>query len=276
MATDTTIKSRVLTILGEDNADYLDNLTAPEEVWNEALWEIAGMMPHRYLLTQIKQPVDLENMDLDDGDGNPETTNGYSFKAEDLIVLLVTRTVGDHILDTGGDLVTERYITKPCKEMAFEEIHKATDVNSIYFATNHSPVYTYKNVGGNRTIFVYPEPSPTWTAGTGTYDDETILPYGVSGFTVYGYPRETINETDAGVLGESEWDTMTEFANIPRDIEDIIIKRIALKIVELKLSNMATQEEDTEVFTLLGQDIALLEESLLDSIKKIKSEWESK
>ena len=35
---------------------------------------------------------------------------------------------------------------------------------------------------------------------TGTYDDETILPYGVSGFTVYGYPRETINETDAGFL----------------------------------------------------------------------------
>lgn len=275
MALNTKIRDRVLSLLGEDNTDYLDQITAPEEIFNEALWEVAGAVPSRYLLTQIKQPVDLENMDLDDGEGQPEKTNGYSFTAEDMLVLLVTRTEADHVLDTGdGDVVTERYITKPCKALPFEDVHKAQDVNSIHFATKYSPVYTYKNVAGEQTIFVYPETSPEWTAGTGTYTDTTIMPQGISGMTVYAYPRESIHETGADVLGESNWDEMTDFKNIPRDIEDIVIKRIVCKVIELKISDMATQEEDTELFTLLGQNKVVLEEALKESLQKLRSEWE--
>ena len=133
MALLTKIKDRVLSILGEDNSDYLDDISAPEEIWNEALWEIAGMMPIRYLLTQIEEPTDLENME------SGEYTNGYNFATDDKIVLLVTRTQADHEMD-GSEIVTEKYITKPCKEMAFEETHKAKDANSIYFSNKHSPV----------------------------------------------------------------------------------------------------------------------------------------
>jgi len=270
MALTTTIKARVLSALGEDNSDYLDQISAPEELFNEALWDIAGVVPSRYLLTQIEQPVDPENMIMG------QQTNGYNFNIEDKLVLLITRTEPDHTLTMGGDVPdidVERYITKPCKNIPFEDSHKATDVNSMFYATKFSPIYTVKNVGGASTIFVYPETSGSFTAGNGPYTDGNILPLGTSTYTVFAYSRETIMETGGGTETDSAWDTMTEFKNIPRDIEDIVIKRIALKVIELKLSDMATQEEDTELFTLLTQNKALLEESLTQSIEKLRSEW---
>ena len=37
---------------------------------------------------------------------------------------------------------------------------------------------------------------------------------------------------------------------------------------------MATQEEDTELFTLLGQNKALIEEALKNGLDKLRSEWD--
>ena len=267
MAINTTTKARVLSILGEDNADYLDQISAPEEIWNEALWEVAGMVPHRYLLTQVPSPIDPENMITS------QQTQGQPFEADDKIVLLVMRIETDHITSGEGVLINEKYVTKPCKEIPFEKIDKVKNINSIFYATQHSPVFVYKNIQGKRNLFVYPAVSTPWTAGTGPYVDPNIMPLGNSALMIFAYERETIMETGGETETDSAWDTMTDFKNIPRDVEDIIIKRIALKIIELKMSHMATQEEDTELYTLLAQDKALLEESLLESIKKLNKDW---
>ena len=274
MASDTTIKNRVLSILGEDNLDYLDQISAPEELWNEALWEVAGIVPSRYLLTQIEQPVAPENMTIG------ETTTSPPYGAEDKLLLLVLRVEADHVLaDDNSTLVTERYVTKPCQPIPFEDVHKAQDVNSIHYATKFSPVFTYKNVSGSQSIYVYPEVSGSFTAGTGPYDDTNIMPQGNSAIVVFAYPRQEIMKTDGGtdpnedLQDEQEWDKMTGFENIPRDIEDLVIKRIAMKVIELKISDMATQEEDTELFTLLNNNKTLLETSLKESIQKLNLEW---
>ena len=266
MALSTTIKDRVLSQLGEDNSDYLDQISAPEELFNEALWEIAGIVPPRYLLTQVSEPADPE--ELATSESNPQNI-------QDKLVLLVTRTEAEHTLngETGG-LITEQYITKPCKKVAFEDSHKSRDVDSIYFATKYSPVYTVKNIGGNKNIFVYPEPSPAFTAGNGPYGDDTILPKGNSAMTVYAYTRQHIMESGGQTITDKAWNLLTDFVGMPRDVEDIIIKRIALKVIELKLSDMATQEEDTELFTLLGQNKALIEEALKNGLDKLRSEWD--
>ena len=233
MATNTTIKARVLSTLGEDNSDYLDQISAPEELFNEALWEIAGIVPSRYLLTQIEQPIDPENMI------SGQLTVVPPYDAEDELVLLVLRTEADHLLESDNTTIkSERYVTKPCKAIAFENVHKAQDVNSIHYATKFSPVYTFKNVGGKQTIYVYPDVSNSWMAGTGPYGDSNIMPKGTSAITVFAYPRETIMETGGETDTDSAWDTMTEFKSLPRDIEDIVIKRIALKVIELKISDI--------------------------------------
>ena len=46
-----------------------------------------------------------------------------------------------------------------------------------------------------------------------------------------------------------------------------------MKVIELKISDMATQEEDTELFTLLNNNKTLLETSLKESIQKLNLEW---
>ena len=64
-----TIKSKVLQILGENNATYFDNVINPEYVVETAVWGMASAVPRRVLLSDTTEPVDPENIPADPGAG---------------------------------------------------------------------------------------------------------------------------------------------------------------------------------------------------------------
>ena len=139
-----TIKSKVLQILGENNATYFDNVINPEYVVETAVWGMASAVPRRVLLSDTTEPVDPENIPEDPGAGSWLDTQSSPVNVENKIVLLVTRTQTDYTVD-GASITAYNYITRPCKEIPYEDAFKAKDGTSIYYATNYSPVYWLEN-----------------------------------------------------------------------------------------------------------------------------------
>ena len=242
--------NRVLSILGEDNADYLDDMENLHELWEESIWEIMTALPERLLLTEVDKPIDPElcaDVDIIPGDDK----NIYNHH-----ILLVVRV---ERLDVDG---VATYIRKNCQEVPYEESHRVLDSDSLYFATKNSPVYWIEpSASGFRTI----KTAPTTT---GQDAGSTTLDNGKSGIMIFNYPRQTIGVTDsADNLG---WNNIITPTYVPPTVEDIIIKRIALRIIDAKIATTSTQEEDQEVFNILGGQKQLLEQDIKNSLMKIQ------
>ena len=246
-----TMADRVLSILGEDNLDYFDDMLNMHELFEEAIWEIANAVPERLLLTEIPKPIDPQSCLVTDVI-SADDINIYSNR-----ILLVVRVEATTVNDA---LVFTR---KNCTEIPYEESHRALDSDSIYFATKNSPVFWIEpSSAGSRTLKTAPA-----TTGQAADTGQTALTAGNSGLMVFDYARETLGATDVVDLG---WNVIVTPAYIPPVLEDIIIKRIALRVLDAKLATTATQEEDQEVFGILSGEKQILETDLKDSLLRIQ------
>tara|TARA_R100000152_G_C6782309_1_gene219855 strand:+ start:42745 stop:43542 length:798 start_codon:yes stop_codon:yes gene_type:complete len=252
-------KTRVLGILGQDNSDYLSDIADMPGIVTNSLWEMAQVLPTQFLLSEsVSNPVDIENLT------NGQTAPSDDVDIADTIVLLVIRvSAGPHIVNSENNITEEVYLTRPCKQINIEESHKALDSNSIYFATDLSPVYWIENGNKLKTA-----PATTgYTANSGV-PNGLIMPDGKSGLNLYKYTRQ--------VFTDATWETASSFTGIPEGTEDLICKRIAVEVLNQKILNAGTQDEDQEIVQILQANRTLLSEDIGNQVKLLNDLWETK
>jgi len=260
-----TIAEKVIAVLGEENTDYLDDMVGLSQLFEDAIWDIATSLPKRMLMREAT--VDPNGASLLNPDTNAWSTGKSTpYSVNDKLVLMVIRTAANHIMD-GGSISTERYIQKPCKEIAYEDSFKSLDASSIFFATDSSPVYWIESISDSANSLQTAPTTTGWAAS-----NAATLANGNSTVQVYLYDRQVVAAEDTTDTG---WNVFTSISSVPEESEDIFIKRIALKIAERKLATMATQEEDTELYQLLQGVVATLTQEVKDGLLKLQQEWEA-
>tara|TARA_Y100000361_G_C11146492_1_gene338337 strand:- start:652 stop:1476 length:825 start_codon:yes stop_codon:yes gene_type:complete len=268
------IKTRVLAQLGQDNTDFLDTITDLESVFTRAYWEALALMPPRMLIANIPEPLDPESMGA--GDVAPGTV-----AVDDKRELLVFRVVANHAMnDDDTAVLAAGYINKPCKRISYENSKKSLDSDSIYFATDNSPVYWYQNVNGVSTIKTAPV-----TTGFDFDNDNPIsgkMNNGKSGLQVFLLKRYTFTETDVGTTASAldsfplchpTSDNTDDWKDLPEEFEPFVLKKIAHVFIAEFLANAAVQEEDAELVQILGQQAQVLSEQLSNEVKEMKEAW---
>ena len=260
-----TIKQRVLAELGQNNSTYLDDISSISQLFEDAIWEVASSVPRRLLLTEAIAPNDPTNIPYDSDDIEYTGCTGSPVVTDDSLILLVLRVNTDYtIVDS---VITEyKYLVKPCKQIAYEDSHKALDPDSIFYATKNSPVYWLENVGGNTNLQIAPS-----AAGLAAGPSNQYLPNEGSGSQVFTYARQELSAGEG-----TEWDTIDSFIGMPAEVEPLIVKGIAYKVLEQKLSNIATQDEDPEIFGLLTAHLKGLKENIDITLKNMVKEWDGK
>ena len=163
-----TIAEKVIAVLGEENTDYLDDMVGLDQLFEDAIWDIATSLPKRMLMREAE--VDPNGASLYNTQTQTWSTGKATpYSVNDKLVLMVIRTAANHIMD-GSDISTLRYIQKPCKEVAYEDSFKSLDGSSIYFATDSSPVYWIESISDTTNSLQTAPATTGWPA-----NNEAIL-----------------------------------------------------------------------------------------------------
>ena len=266
------IKQRVLSQLGQDNATFLDGVSNPEDVFSRAYWESLSLLPPRLILSNLHPPV---NPELIVTNTDPDTTLASSFDLEDKRELLVFRTAANHIMD-GATLSTVRFITKPCKRISLENSKRALDTDSIYFATDNSPVYWYENVSGNQLIKTAPVTSGWTNTGADAY-----MPNGSSALQVYAVKRHIFTADEVSTSNTAlesfplpdAYGVETTHKTLPEELEGLVIKKIAHSFLVEIIANAAVQEEDSELVTVLSSEAQILSEMIETEVAQLSEKF---
>lgn len=259
-----TIKSRVQQVLGEGSASTsLSSLNSPEKVFEEAIWRMANALPAR-LLMSYKLPIpptDPANLSTDVNDDEaPSEVDILNTR-----VLMVMRTKAVHVM-VDGAISEEKYLVRKCKDISFESSFQALDSDSIYFATDYSPVYYLAPGESNKLVL---KTAPATTGFTATAGN-TTLPNNSSGLQVYKYARQIISDDDSA----TDWDAITSFYQIPFEAEPIVVRGIALQVLDEYIAKSSFKDEDQEVMGLLVQQKQLLDQEIKSMLDQLKAEWE--
>jgi hypothetical protein len=282
----TTIKARVLSKLGQNNANYLDDISNIANLWSDTIWNtLTTSMPSRIMIGEINPGVDPTNL------ASGSNVVGDNEIVDGKYILLVIRTAANHVMD-GNTIVTEQYIQKAANQVSLENSYKSLDPDSIYFATNNSPVYwlekkTVTNVAATRI-----RTAPATTAHTHA-SSTAPLENGKAGLEIYAIKRfEFPTAAPDGNDSSDEpvtWDTCynipleyteddsantIEFNSVlPEDGENLIITKLALAVALQKLANASIQDEDTEVTALLQNQIKVFSEEVALETQRLEGLW---
>ena len=298
-----TIKDKVLALLGENNSTYINNIANLGQLWEESIWEIANALPTRLMSNHVPatiQPVSPLST------GSEDTTSTPINIGDDELPLMIIRT--ERLTDGAG--AVKKWIRKPCKLITLDESYKAQDEDSIYFATATSPVY-WKAANNDGQLQIVVAPSAAGSTGLETlaengscveyfkyikervgesgtspaaWEQSTTYAVGTS-VTYGGYTWECIqahttpaDDTQIPTLTKNtkwaiSYDTMDSFEGIPEVAEELVVKRIAHRIIEQKISNTATQDEDQEIYQLLKDLNTNLVKDMGTSLQDLRQQW---
>lgn len=264
-----TIKTRVLSQLGQDNATFLDSVSNPEDVYTRAYWECLSLIPPRLLLSKIWYPT---NPELQVANTDPDTSlTGENFNIDEKRELLVFRTAANHIMN-GAAIETARFITKPCKRISLENSKKSLDPDSIYFATDNSPVYWYDNASSVQVIKTAPSTTGWTNTGAAAY-----MPNGSSALQVFAIKRHSFTSNDVNSLESfplpDAYGVQAAHKNLPEELEGLVIKKIAHTFLVEIIANAAVQEEDSELVSILGSEAQILSEMISNEVKELSEKF---
>ena len=284
-----TIKNKVLAKLGQNNETYLDDINALKDLWSDTIWQTLTInMPSRLMLSVMNPSVDPANLDYNDealGDG---------IFMEDRHPLMVVRTAANHTMD-GNSISIENYIRKSANRTSLEKSYQALDNQSIYYATNTSPVYWIekKTVDSVSAPRLYTAPSTTGYTAPGT--GITTMPNTKSALEVYyidrfyyrnvnpiggdqednvlldGHTTIALKYTEEGVGTADHTIVFNEV--LPQDGENLVVTKLALAVVNQKLANAAIQDEDSEIVGLLQNQMKVLSEEVELEVKRLEELW---
>jgi len=167
------------------------------DLFNAAVNEVADMLPSEVLLKYADNPADLSN--------SPTTWTSV----EGAKVLLVMR------LDSAG-------VDRECRAISIQDFGRAKDSNSLYYATEYSPVYCLATDAGATALNIAPITTASETA------------------KIYQYTYSRI--TDLAV---------ETIANFPPELEQAVVLRACVNILQSYMSDFIQDEEDNELVQLI-------------------------
>jgi hypothetical protein len=183
---------------------------------NAAVNEVADMLPTEILL---KYNATITEVTSDAGMDNTEEKK----------VVLVTREVAS----SGTQ-------TRECKAVPNHEFDRALDTNSIYLATNESPVYAYDNsAAGDPKLKIAPAP--------------TALQKGF----VYHFDYKT-GDTGAG----------SNIAGFPDSVLQAVVYKACVNLLHAYVSDFTQDEEDTELVQMIQAQIQMLNAQFANEMKR--------
>ena len=268
-----TIKADILNIIGQEvSSTYLEDDIDAYSLIEDAIWEAANVLPPA-LITASSGYLgdDPENLPSDadsETDYNPAGKlyeDGSDISANNLI-LFVERVVSKNTFQNDDNIDTESYETRFCKQISIIEKHKALDSGSIYFATDFTPVFWlehYKDPASpeenDRRIYTAPK--------TDYVIREHLLLNWLdtdsSALKIYAYPRQT------GITSSSD-----SIDNISTPAKSFVLKVCAIKILDQKLGNLATSEEDGELYQLVKAKLDELKGESAEHLKQLREVYD--
>ena len=211
-----TIGERITDLIGSDYSSIPANSKA--DLINAAINEVADLVPAELLLKYAVDPINLTNSD-------PASSAVRGNK-----VLLVTR------LDGSGGYHRE------CKAVSIKDFQKAKDSNSIYYATKHTPVYSYETDAGATSLTVFPTPI--------TNEEGKVY------YFAYLDSDQSGSTTPTGMPDES--------------IQAIVLKA-CINILQTYISDFVQDEEDQEMQNMINGQIQTLSQLYTVEISRYKA-----
>lgn len=267
------LKGEILNAIGlETTSTYFDDIN-DIKIINQGVWEAANTLP-KLLLAQAANPLsDPENIPADVVEEGT-TTQGYANIYDDAnqagltnndIILLVERVVSKNVFDESNALQgNESYETRFVKEVKLSEKHQVLDSDSIYFATNYSPVFWIENkplsgAASDTTddeiyIFTAPKTVATYVEN----GSQNLLASEASALRIYKYSKQAI---------ASDTDTLI---GIPTKAHYFVHLYCGMMLVDAVLARQGTEEEDSELFQLLSGVKATIQENLKSQLSQLR------
>jgi hypothetical protein len=196
------LNKRIEEMIGTDYTTIA--ATSYLDLFNAAVNEIADTIPSDVLLKYADNPADL--------DASPTTWTSI----EGSKVLLVTRK------DSAA-------IWRECKAVSLQDFEKTKDSKSIYFATEHSPVFALTTDAGATALEIAPIPTDAEPA------------------KVYYYAYSRISDIATATI-----------ANFPPELEQAVVLKASINILNTYISDMVQDEEDSELQQMLTAQIGSL------------------
>ena len=212
MAYQTDIEKRTYDAIGAASDTILSALDAATiaDVASDALWTVARMLPHELLLKLTEDDTDIEVL------------NSANTKIIDKILLHVEKNDGTNFV--------------PCKEISITESEKALNADSVYKATDASPVYW---LDSNEKIKFAPD----------TADEK--------GARYYAYTRQILPDLSDDLVG------------LPKEAYGAVIYLTASDIIKTALHTF-TEDESPEEYALWKTHSDELLNQFAKEIKTIK------
>ena len=260
------LKEDILNIIGlETSSDYLDSTEIADiyPIMSDAVYRAVCSLPAKLMLENCAVTMDVENL-VDNIPGNdpfPEASipdDGFELNDGD-IILAVERTASSSALNTGGAWV-ENYTTRFAKEIVSTQRLQSLDSESIYFATDYSPVYWIETSGttpAKKKIFT----APSSAASKNTINNANYLNTHASAIRVWYYPKQTLTSAH------------TIFSYTPNYIKEFLLKVCAVALINTKIASQATEEEDSELMQLLGNVKAIFEEDCKNQLLNYQEKY---
>ena len=197
-----TFTLRITDLIGSEYTTIASNSVS--DLFNAAVNGIADAVPADLLLKYAVNPQDM-------------TTSVWTL-VEGKKVLLVTRLDG-----SGG-------FNRECRPVSIQDFEMTKDEDSLYFATKHSPAYTYATDAGTTSLEVFPAPNGTEVGKV--------------------YYFEYI---DSDITGDS---TITGF---PDELYQAVVLKACTNILQTYVSDFCQDEEDQEMLTMLNGQIQTIQ-----------------
>ena len=220
MAQGGTIAQRITDLIG---ATYNTEAAYEGDLINAAINEIADMLPDDVLLKYSAVGVEQVTADV---------ANGYNI--EDKKCLKVIRR--------------DSSVDRECVFLTLTEYQKAADNDSIYKATNFSPVYTIDYNNNTPILRIKPDCTDT--------DKGFIYCFSyVSG--------------DNSTKTQS---TINSDLNLPTNIIHAIALKSSVNILKAYISNQVQDEEDIELMQMIATQMQLLEKDFMTEMQRYVSQ----
>jgi hypothetical protein len=211
-----TIGQRISDLIGSDYS------VIPEyskiELINSAIMEVADMLPSELLLkynANVTQINSSSGMDA----------------TEEKKILSVLREEDN----TGSTPLRE------CTAVSFQEFSRCSDTDSLYEATNYSPIYTYDNTtAGDIKLKVLPVPTINQLAYVYHFN----------------YPSTDQSDEAAGIAG------------LPDTVLYAVVIKACINILNTYISDFIQDEEDAELQQMVSAQIQALQAQFAQEMKR--------
>ena len=212
----TSFANRITDLIGSEYTTIASN--SAKDLFNAAVAHVVDMLPVDLLLKYAVDPQEIDD------------ANGWNV-VEGKKVLLVTRIDAN----SGG-------FERKCLALEAPDFSRAGDINSIYYATVHSPVFGYPTDGGTTVLKVLPVPND---AG------QKAIVYN------YVYPTDSTDYT-----------ANTSLDGVPNEVEQAIVLKACVNMLQTYISDFIQEEEDSEIASLLNSQIASLQQAFTEEMTR--------